>query len=385
LIGPGRWTRWPRSDVALAAFVATACELDVWAPLPFVTREPHRGALSLVFLASSLALLWRRQAPLVVLAFVYTISSLLYLAIGAPEALGAFLPQWAAVYSVGRYSDSRNLVLAAPLVLLGTALHELKDPQFMLGGPAIFYWGLLAGAWPVGHAFRQREGTVEALSQHANELQRKREAEARAAVVAERARIARELHDVVGHGVSVVVLQVVAALGMLEKGDLAGGRQRLLATERSAREALAEMRRLLGLLDEDDDVSLAPQPRLSELDQLVAQTRAAGVLVELAVDGEPPGLPAGIELAVYRVVQEALTNVIKHAQPASANVRLSYEPQDVVVEIADDGAGATPSFNGGRGIAGMRERVALYGGELTVGPRTVGGFAVRARFPIEDA
>jgi signal transduction histidine kinase len=369
----------------LAAFVATACELDVWAPLPFVTREPHRGALSLVFFASSLALLWRRRVPLVVLAFVYTISSLLYLAIGAPEALGAFLPQWVAVYSVGRYSDTRNLVLAAPLVLLGTAVHELKDPQFTLSGSTIFYWGMLAAAWPVGHAFRQRDQTVQALSRHADELQRRQEAEARAAVLGERARIARELHDVVGHGVSVVVLQVVAALGMLEKGDVPGGRQRLLATERSAREALAEMRRLLGLLDEADDVSLAPQPRLSELDQLVAQTRAAGVLVELAVDGEALALPAGIELAVYRVVQEALTNVIKHAQPASANVRLSYEPDDVVVEIADDGVRAVTTFNGGRGLAGMRERVALYGGELTVGPRTVGGFAVRARFPIEAA
>jgi signal transduction histidine kinase len=376
---------WPRSDVTLAAFVATACALDVWAPLPFVTREPHRGVLSLVFLASSLALLWRRRAPMVVLAFVYTISSLLYLAIGAPEALGAFLPQWVAVYSVGRYSDTRNLVLAAPLVLLGTAVHELKDPQFELGGPTIFFWGLLAGAWPLGHTLRQRALAVETLSRHAAELQHNQEAEALAAVVAERTRIARELHDVVGHGVSVVVLQVVAALGMLEKGDVAGGKQRLLATERSAREALAEMRRLLGLLDEAEDVSLAPQPRLSELDQLVAQTRAAGVLVDLAVDGERLALPAGIELAVYRVVQEALTNVIKHAQPASANVRLSYEPEDVVVEIADDGVRAVPTFNGGRGLAGMRERVALYGGELTVGPRTAGGFAVRARFPIEEA
>jgi signal transduction histidine kinase len=377
--------RWPRSDLALAAVVAVACELDVWAPLPFVTREPHRGPLALVFLASSLALLWRGRAPLAVLAFVYTISSLLYLAVGAPEALGAFLPQWVAVYSVGRYSEARSLVLAAPLVLLGTALHELKDPQFQLGGPTIFFWLLLAGAWPLGQTLRHRARAVETLSQHADELQRKRKDDARAAVAAERARIARELHDVVGHAVSVVVLQVVAALGMLEKGDLAGARQRLVATERSAREALAEMRRLLELLDEDDDVSLTPQPRLSELDQLVAQTRAAGVGAELVVDGEPIELPAGIELAAYRVVQEALTNVIKHAQPASTNVRVSYEPHEVVVENVDDGPLAVRSFNGGRGIAGMRERVALYGGELTVGPRTVGGFAVRARLPIEDA
>jgi signal transduction histidine kinase len=384
LIGPGRWSRWPRSDLALVAIVATACLLDVWLPLPFVTREPHRGVLTVVFLASSLAMLWRRQAPLAVLGFMFTVSSLMYLAIGAPEALGTFLPELVAVYSLGRYSDARNLVLAASIVLLGTAIHELKDPQFKLSGPAIFFWAMLPAAWLIGHALRQREQAVKVLSQRAEALQHERDVQARAAAVAERARIARELHDVVGHGVSVVVLQLVAALEMLDKDEAAGARQRLVATERSARETLAEMRRLLGLLGEDHDESLAPQPRLSELGQLVAQTRDAGMPVELSVEGAPLELPAGVELAVYRVTQEALTNVIKHAQPARANVRLKYAPHDVTVEIADDGRVTPPSLNGGRGLAGIRERVALYGGELTVGPRSAGGFAVRARFPIGE-
>jgi signal transduction histidine kinase len=381
---PSRAVRWPLGDVVLAASVAVVCQLDVWAPLSFVTREAHRLALSLVFLASSVALLWRRRAPVAVLAFVYTISSLLYLAVGAPEALGTFLPQLIAVYSVGRYGDARNLVVVVPVVLLGTALHELTDPHFKLAGPAVFYWVLLAAAWPVGHAFRQREHAVQALSERADRLQRRRDAEARAAVAAERARIARELHDVVGHGVSVVILQVVAALGLLDKGEPSVARQRLLATERSARQALAELRRLLGLLDEDVDASLAPQPGLGELEHLVAETQAAGVEVRFAVCGERLELPAGLELAVYRVAQEALTNVIKHAQPASAHLRLSYEPHDVVIEITDDGRQPVSSSNSARGIAGMRERVALYGGELTVGPRPAGGFEVRARFPIED-
>ncbi|MBV9803774.1 MAG: hypothetical protein JO130_11305, partial [Solirubrobacterales bacterium] len=324
--------RFPRGDTVLAAAVAGVCQLDVWNTPGFVPREGDRLALSLVFLASSVALLWRRRAPLAVLALVYTVSPLLYLAVGAPEALGTLLPQLVAVYSVGRYSDVRSLVLAAPLVLLGTAIHELKDPHFALNGPTIFYWALLAAAWPVGHAFRQREQTLWALSEQADELQRRQDAEARVAVMAERARIARELHDVVGHGVSVVVLQVVAALGLLEKGELNLATQRLLTTERSAREALAEMRRLLGLLDENDDASLVPQPGLSELGDLVAQTRAAGLAVELTVRGQPMELPAGLELAVYRVVQESLTNVMKHAQPASAHVLLSYERNDVVIE-----------------------------------------------------
>jgi signal transduction histidine kinase len=382
---PRRAFSRPSSDVLLAVLVAALSELDVWAPLSFVGRQQHRPALSIVFLAGSLALVWRRRAPLAVLAFVYTSGSLLYLALGAPEALGTFLPPLVALYSVGRYSEARSLVLAGPLALIGTALHDLKDPQFRLSGPAIFFWALLAAAWPLGRAFRQREGAVEALARQAEELKHGQEAEARAAVAAERARIARELHDVVGHGVSIVVLQLVATLGMLDTGDLTAARQRLLATERSSRQTLAEMRRLLGLLDEDEAVSLAPQPGLGELERLVAETRRAGVRVELVVSGERVELPAGLELAAYRVVQEALTNVIKHAQPATAHVRLSYSPSELAVEVADDGSRPSRSHDGGRGIAGMRERVALYAGELTVGARTAGGFQVRARFPIEDA
>jgi signal transduction histidine kinase len=382
---PRRVLSKPSGDVLLAALVVALSEIDVWAPLSFVGRQTHRPALAIVFLACSLALVWRRRAPLAVLAFVYTSSSLLYLAVGAPEALGTFLPPLVALYSVGRYSEARSLVLAGPLALIGTALHDLQDSQFRLSGPAIFFWALLAAAWPLGRAFHQRERAVDALSRQADELRHEREAEARAAVAAERARIARELHDVVGHGVSIVVLQLVAALGMLDNGDLTAARQRLLATERSSRQTLAEMRRLLGLLDEDDAASLAPQPGLTELERLVADTRAAGVEVELVVSGDRVELSAGLELAAYRVAQEALTNVIKHAQPATAHVRLAYSPSELVVEVADDGDGPPGSLDDGRGLAGMRERVALYAGELTVGVRPQGGFGVRARFPIEDA
>jgi signal transduction histidine kinase len=381
---PRRVLSKPSGDVLLAAVVVTLSELDVWAPPSFVGRQTHRPALAIVFLACSLALVWRRRAPLAVLAFVYTSSSLLYLAVGAPEALGTFLPPLLALYSVGRYSEARSLVLAGPLALIGTALHELQDSQFRLSGPAIFFWALLAAAWPLGRAFRQRERAVDALSRQADELRHEREADARAAVAAERARIARELHDVVGHGVSIIVLQLVAALGMLDNGDLSAARQRLLATERSSRQTLAEMRRLLGLLDDDDAVSLAPQPGLAELERLVADTRTAGVEVELVVSGDRIELPAGLELAAYRVAQEALTNVIKHARPATACVRLVYGPSELVVDVADDGDGPPGSLDGGRGLAGMRERVALYAGELTVGVRPKGGFGVCARFPIED-
>lgn len=367
---PRRVASLPSFDVALAALVAGLSLMDVWAPLSFVTREHHRPLLSAVFVAMSLALVWRRRVPLVVLAFVFTSGSLLYLAVGAPEALGTFLPPLAAIYAVGRYAEPRAIVLAAPVALLGTAIHEVKDPNFTLSGPAIFFWVILAAAWPVGHAFRRRALAVE-------ELQRVRQAD----VAAERARIARELHDVVGHGISIVVLQVVAALGMLESGSQEAARRRLLATERSARETLAEMRRLLELLDERD-APLAPQPGLSNVERLISDARDVGVEVDLEVTGDRIELPAGLELAAYRVVQEALTNVIKHAQPRRAVVRVAFGADQLAVEVLDEGVIVARSPAGGRGIAGMRERVALYGGVLEVGPRTDGGFGVSARFPL---
>jgi signal transduction histidine kinase len=369
---PRRIASLPSLDLALAAAVAALSLLDVWAPLSFVGPVYHRPLLTLVFVTCSAALLWRRRAPLAVLAFVFTTDALLYLVIGAPEALGTFLLPLAAIYAVGRYSEPRTLVLAAPVILLGTAIHELEDPQFTLGGPAIFFWALLAAAWPVGHAFRRRALALE-------QLQITRQAD----IAAERARIARELHDVVGHGISVVVLQLVATHGMLDSGDAEAVRTRLSATERNARETLAEMRRLLGLLDEDD-AALAPQPGLRDLERLVAETREAGVPVDLELRAAAASLPPGLELTVYRVVQEALTNVIKHAQPARAHVVVELAAGELVVEVVDEGE-TRLTFAGGRGIAGIRERVALYDGDVVIGPRKGRGFAVRARLPVREA
>lgn len=370
---PRRVTSLPSFDVALAALIAVLSLMDVWAPLPFVTPEHHRPLLSVVFVAMSLALVWRRRLPLAVLAFVFTSGSLLYLAVGAPEALGTFLPPLAAIYAVGRYAEPRALVLAAPVALLGTAIHEVKDPNFTLSGPAIFFWVLLAAAWPVGHALRRRALAVE-------ELQRVRQAD----IAAERTRIARELHDVVGHGISVVVLQVVAALGMLEGRNVEAARRRLLATEQSARDTLAEMRRLLELLDERD-APLVPQPGLGDLERLISETREVGVEADLTVTGESVELPTGLELAAYRVVQEALTNVIKHARPPRAHVRVAYGLDELAVEVLDEGVVMPRSLSGGRGLPGMQERVALYDGVLEVGARAEGGFAVSARFPLASS
>jgi signal transduction histidine kinase len=305
-----------------------------------------------------------------------------YLAFGAPEAVGSLLPPFLAFYSVGRYARTSSLTLAGPLVLLGFAVHELKDPALGFNSAPSFLWLVLATAWPLGRAFQLRAAEAQALTGRVRQLAEERDESARAAVASERARIARELHDVVGHGLSVIVLQLVAALTILEKSDTVNLRERLLSTERSARDALAEMRRLLGLLDDGEGASLAPQPRLDQLERLVADTCAAGAEVDVTITGEPVDLPAGVELAAFRILQESLTNVLKHARPPRAHVRVAYEPDAIVIEVRDDGQSASASDPGGRGLPGIRERVALYGGELEVGRAPEGGYAVRVRLPL---
>jgi signal transduction histidine kinase len=212
--------------------------------------------------------------------------------------------------------------------------------------------------------------------------ERERDVVAREAVFEERARIARELHDVIAHHVSMIVLQAGAERRVLDDAN-ASTREVLETVERTGRSALTEMRRLLGMLRADANEPLAPQPGLSEIHVLVTQLREAGLPVELQVDGDPRELPVGIELSAYRIVQEALTNALKHAGNARASVHIRYGSDSLELEIADDGTGtSSPVASGGHGLVGMRERVALYGGRLDAGQRPSGGFAVRVLLPI---
>jgi signal transduction histidine kinase len=196
-------------------------------------------------------------------------------------------------------------------------------------------------------------------------------------------RLARELHDVVGHSVSVMVVQ--AGAERLALGDKRPAtREVLLAIERTGREALAEMSRLLGLLRrEDEGLSLAPRPSLEQIELLLDAVRDAGVAVALSVEGEPTSLPAGVDVSAYRIVQEALTNVVKHAGQAKASVVIRYAMREVEVEVTDDGRGPVDRNGGGYGLAGMRERVELHGGTLETGRLNGSGFTVRARLPLE--
>ncbi len=373
--------RWRRRWL-LPVVLAVVVQVEVWVPARYSLGHMAgpRPVVALLYVFTSLALGWRDRAPLVVLAFIVSAAAIEYLAFGAPEGLGALLPPLFAFYAVGRHAPTRDLLSAAPLVALGLAVHELKDPQFQLSGSTVFFWVVLAAAWPLGQAFQRRAAEREALAGRARELAVGHERLAREAGAAERARIARELHDVVGHGLSVIVLQLVGAVGLLEKGDTEALHARLLGTERSARDALAEMRRLLGLLDDRD--APADQPGLGELDRLLTDTRAAGADVEAAIVGERRELPAGVDLAAFRILQESLTNVLKHAEPPKATVHICYEADAITVEVRDQGrAESAGSRPGARGIAGIRERVTLYDGELELGPQPGGGFLVRARLP----
>lgn len=373
-------------DALLALALVVVTQQDLWVAPDYGNRVGPRPVVACFYLATSVAIAWRRRSAVAVLAFVFTVGTVQYLAFGAPESLGSFLPQLIALYSVGRFSEPRSILLAGPVALLGTAVHELKDPVFQITGVSYFFWALLAMAWPLGRAFRRREIDVANLTEEARALERDREERTRAAIAAERTRIARELHDVVGHGVSLVVLQLEAAVGLLDKGETAASRRSLLNTERSARQTLAEMRRLVGLLDQDEDASLVPQPGLRELGPLVSEIRAAGCRVEMVTEGRHVDLPPGLDLAAFRVVQEALTNVLRHSRPPVACLHIRYRPAHLTLEVTNQGVADPTDQAGsrnGRGIAGMRERVALYGGELAVGPRADGGFMVRARFPLE--
>jgi signal transduction histidine kinase len=248
--------------------------------------------------------------------------------------------------------------------------------------------GVLAAAWVLGRFAHNYRAYAARLEERTAELEQAREELARRAVADERLRLARELHDVVAHAMSVIAVQsgVGAHIATTQPRE---ARRSLAAIEATSRAALTELRRLLGVLRQEGEPEgdLAPVPGLADLDGLLAELGKAGLAVRLQVEGTPSPLPAGVDLSAYRIVQEALTNVVKHAGPARARVVVGYRDQDVTVEVIDDGRGAATSVRDGRvgtghGLVGMRERVAAFGGDLEVGPRPAGGFRVAARLPL---
>jgi signal transduction histidine kinase len=238
-------------------------------------------------------------------------------------------------------------------------------------------------AWVAGYALRERAEQAEAAEMRAALAERERDAAARIAVAEERARIARELHDIVAHAMSVMVLQVGAVRHKLPQG-LEEDRDALGRVERAGRRALAEMRRLLGAMRRDGDgLDLAPQPGLDGLDTLLEDVGRAGLPAQLHVEGDPFELPRAIDLSAYRIVQEGLTNSLKHANATRADVTVRYRDDELGIEVVDDGAGVATSDGLGHGLVGIRERVKIYGGDMNAGTPPEGGFVLSARLPID--
>ena len=289
-----------------------------------------------------------------------------------------------AIYNAAAHTTGLAAVAAGVLTGGATvALMAADGESWNLGG-LLFFSLLLGSPFLVGRLFRARRLREAALQDRTVALARERDERARAAVAEERTRIARELHDVVAHAVSVMVLQARGGRKVI-RDDPDEARGAFDTIERTGQQALTEMRRLLGALRADDEqLALAPQPSLSRLDALADEVTRAGLPVELRVEGEPAALPPGVDVSAFRIVQEALTNALRHAGPARALVLVRYGDGELEIEVADDGLGSANGTGGGHGLVGIRERVAVYGGDFDAGRRPDGGYAVRARLPYAD-
>ena len=367
-------------DAAVVA-LAFGAQIEAWAQ----PASAPRGALAAIVVLWTLALLLRRRFPFAAPVFVF----LLYATVSFADRdaissldTGAFA-LLLAFWAVGAQAEARQ---AAAGVAIGCAAVAVLIERDLRLDPAEGIQEVIAGAALSLAAFvlERRSRRAAVLEERAVGSERQREERERVAVAEERRRIARDLHDVVAHGVGVMTVQAGAARLLLED-DPARAREPLLAVEQAGRQALGELRRLLGILRRDErEPALRPQPGLADLQELAAQAERAGLPVELIFDGAPARLPAGLDLAAYRIVQEALTNTRKHAGPARARVAVRYAPEALDLEITDDGR---PAANGGsgHGLIGMRERVALYGGQLDAGPRPQGGFTIHAHLPLQAA
>jgi signal transduction histidine kinase len=326
----------------------------------------------------TLPLAARRRAPFA-LASVFAAAAALNAILGGallrgePPPVPSLIAGAVVFYSLGAYAEHRRAILGAVIGIAGLWVDVIANGQI----DSSFAWsaGFVLLPWLVGRNIQSRSLRVVADQRHRE----------RVAVEEERARIARELHDIVAHNVGAIVVQAQGARRMLDR-EPERTREALEEIERTGRTALEEMRRSIGVLRrQGTDPPLAPQPGMAALDELVEQARRSGLSVELTTTGEPAELSAGVELSAYRIVQEALTNTLKHAGPVHARVRVEYHRRELALEITDDGASesaATAPGDDGHGLTGMRERVALYGGELHATPRPDGGFVVRASLPL---
>jgi signal transduction histidine kinase len=348
-------------------------ELDIPKPL-----------IAILIAATTVPLFWRRRYP--VATTVAVLAGVIAVATGW-QLMDNFITPFAALllaaYSAAAHSAPRTAWTVIGMLSVTLIAGALIDGRGI--GDVAFVLVILGAVTAAGRGVHARQQRVTVLADRAIALEHERDAKARAAVAEERVRIARELHDVVAHGISVIVLQARGGRAVLDPAE-GEARQAFGEIESTAQGALTEMRRLLGMLRQhDEELALGPQPSLANLDALAAHVRDAGLPVDVVVNGDVTRLPPGVDLSAYRLVQEGLTNALKHAGPARARVYVSCSDDDVEVEVSDDGHGLNGKGDstGGHGLTGMRERVSMLGGQIEIGPRENGGFALRARLPID--
>jgi signal transduction histidine kinase len=375
-------------DAGVAALVAAVAVAEIWVPFSSVQGQGSKSVSTAVVVLACAALAFRRVAPLPTALFVLFLWPVLFTL--QPVLVlfwGQFVPMVVVVFSVARHGKGRQGAYGGAAAVATLLFFDLRVDVLQAPGEIVFHWMVFIAAWSVGRGLHVLELHAAESLRRAIEVEVASAERAMTAVVEERTRIARELHDVVAHSVSVMVVQAGAAEQVVDD-DPDHVRAALHTIRATGADALAEMRRVLTMLrDAEEGGALSPQPGLGELEVLVGEARSGGLEVALDVTGVGRPLPAGVDLAAYRIVQEALTNVRRHAAASRAEVRVHYGEDALELEVRDDGARCSvpDSAHQGHGLAGMRERAALYGGRLRVEVREAGGFVVHAVLPLAPA
>jgi signal transduction histidine kinase len=375
---------WFEVAVVIAALVS-ALEVALKAGEPRAPTTTEWFTIPAVVVVALVLLGWRR--------FEFAVPAAMWLLAAAASFVdgrlmvstqAVFIVGLAAAFLLGNQRDTNRGRIGLVIVLGCCAAIVYNDPNHS-GGELVFIPLMFALGWLVGFAVRERAAQAEAAEARATHAEQERETAARIAVAEERARIARELHDIVAHAVSVMVLQVGAVRHRLPD-ELSDDQDALQEVERTGRAALGEMRRLLGAMRRDGEgVELAPQPGLGNLERLLDEFRRAGLTVALQVEGSPIPLAQAVDLSAYRIVQEGLTNALKHADAAHADVVVRYRPDELQIDVRDDGRGPSTSDGLGHGLVGIRERVNLYGGRMTAGSADGRGFLLSTSLPLAGA
>lgn len=388
---PWRAYRPPPVDVALAAGFVVLGQVVTWGrldePAAFTGPRPANAVLNLLLMVT---LAWRRRAPLAALAAAVGAYFLSHAVVQHDmPLLAGFVPLIVLTASAGYHCPPRRALFAGVLAWAAIVTVMLVSPWLGSFDAFLFNSAVLLVPWAGARSLRAREDRAGALHAELARERAEKEAAVREVAASERARIARELHDIVAHSVSMMVIQVGAARVQLPR-PAGASEAPLLAAEDVGRQAIADLRRLLGVLRDDEAAPSGagcepqpPVPGLSQLEALIAQTRAADVEVSLAIEGRPVKLPTGLDLTAYRIVQEALTNALKHSGASHVDVRIRYRPGSVDIDVVDDGPPPASAATAGHGLVGIQERVSTFGGTAAAGPDPAGGWRVRAELPIE--